>query len=270
MLGDLYQDLSEAARKKYALLQTPRFVEAFILDRTLTPAIETFGYRETTLIDPTCGSGHFLLGAFERLLELYEHHEPAVNERERVRRVLVADRRRRSEPVRHRDRALPAADRRAAGLRHRATERRAGLRDQRRHRRLAAAWPRDLPKSVQCRCQLDPDDPSHHHFATEDESVDRILGHQYHAVVGNPPYITVKDRALNDLYRQRYGSCHMKYSLVVPFIERFFELALRGQEASQAGFVGLIRSGGARRSGPDCCSSPTARATPPPAPTPTA
>ena len=38
-LGDLYQDLSEAARKRYALLQTPDFVEEFILDRTLTPAI---------------------------------------------------------------------------------------------------------------------------------------------------------------------------------------------------------------------------------------
>ena len=38
-LGDLYQDLSEAARKKYALLQTPEFVEEFILDRTLNPAV---------------------------------------------------------------------------------------------------------------------------------------------------------------------------------------------------------------------------------------
>jgi hypothetical protein len=32
-LGDLYQDLSEAAQKKYALLQTPEFVEEY-LDRT--------------------------------------------------------------------------------------------------------------------------------------------------------------------------------------------------------------------------------------------
>ena len=39
-LGDLYQDLSETARKRYALLQTPDFVESFILDRTQTPAIE--------------------------------------------------------------------------------------------------------------------------------------------------------------------------------------------------------------------------------------
>ena len=55
-LGDLYQDLSEAARKKYALLQTPEFVEEFILDRTLTPAIAEFGFREVRLIDPACFS----------------------------------------------------------------------------------------------------------------------------------------------------------------------------------------------------------------------
>ena len=45
-LGDLYQDLSETARKKYALLQTPEFVEEFILDRTLDPAIEEFGLEK--------------------------------------------------------------------------------------------------------------------------------------------------------------------------------------------------------------------------------
>jgi hypothetical protein len=59
-LGDLYQDLSEEARKRYALLQTPEFVEAWILDRTLEPAIREFGHERATMIDPACGSGHFL------------------------------------------------------------------------------------------------------------------------------------------------------------------------------------------------------------------
>ena len=45
-LGDLYQDLSEEARKRYALLQTPEFVETWILDRTLEPAIREFGYEQ--------------------------------------------------------------------------------------------------------------------------------------------------------------------------------------------------------------------------------
>src|SRR5262244_883028 len=87
-LGDLYQDLSEAARKKYALLQTPEFVEEFILDRTLTPAITEFGLGEVRLIDPACGSGHFLLGAFHRLLHEWQKREPAVNLRELAQRAL--------------------------------------------------------------------------------------------------------------------------------------------------------------------------------------
>ena len=58
-------------RKKYALLQTPEFVEEFILDRTLTPALDEFGLETVRLIDPTCGSGHFLLGAFRRLFDLW-------------------------------------------------------------------------------------------------------------------------------------------------------------------------------------------------------
>ncbi len=67
-LGDLYQDLSAHARTTYALLQTPEFVEEFILDRTFEPAVREFGLPATSVIDPTCGSGHFLLGAFDRLI----------------------------------------------------------------------------------------------------------------------------------------------------------------------------------------------------------
>lgn len=76
-LGDLYQDLSSHARSTYALLQTPEFVEEFILDRTFEPAVKEFGLAETSVIDPTCGSGHFLLGAFERLLAKWREREPA-------------------------------------------------------------------------------------------------------------------------------------------------------------------------------------------------
>lgn len=50
-LGDLYQDLSEHAKKTYALLQTPVFVEEFILDQTLTPAVTEFGLAGLKLID---------------------------------------------------------------------------------------------------------------------------------------------------------------------------------------------------------------------------
>ena len=48
-------------------------------------------------------------------------------------------------------------------------------------------------------------------------------------MVGNPPYITVKDKRLNDAYREMYPDvCSGKYALSVPFAQRFFELAKRG------------------------------------------
>ena len=126
-LGDLYQDLSEEARKKYALLQTPVFVEEFILDRTLDPAIEEFGLAkmgyETRLlpdgrlhpddrfkmIDPACGSGHFLLGSFARLVDRWRKKEPGA----KVVGARAAGARRRArrgpEPLCDRDRPVPAA-----------------------------------------------------------------------------------------------------------------------------------------------------------------
>jgi hypothetical protein len=80
-LGDLYQDLDAEVRKRFALLQTPVFVEKYILDHTLTPALVEFDPAKLRaagdafrLIDPTCGSGHFLIGAFHRLTDYWQAH----------------------------------------------------------------------------------------------------------------------------------------------------------------------------------------------------
>ncbi|MFI7172581.1 BREX-2 system adenine-specific DNA-methyltransferase PglX, partial [Rhodococcoides fascians] len=89
-LGDLYQDLSEFAKKKYALLQTPEFVEEFILDQTLTPALKDRPLEGFKLIDPTCGSGHFLLGAFARLTERWHQEAPGLELRTRVDNALAS------------------------------------------------------------------------------------------------------------------------------------------------------------------------------------
>lgn len=243
-LGDLYQDLSAAAKKRYALLQTPEFVQDFILDRTLTPAIDTFGYRVVRLIDPTCGSGHFLLGAFSRLFALWVRHEPGRNAADLAQKALDAIHGVDLNPfaveiARFRlliaaldasgvTRLADAPDFRfnlAVGdsLLHGA---RFGLRASEGMFEDAAAY---------------ADTPLAHAYAVEDAAMlNRILGRQYHAVVGNPPYITVKDAALNAAYRRRYASCHMKYSLGVPFTERFFDLALTGTDRQPAGYVGLI------------------------------
>lgn len=63
-------------------------------------------------------------------------------------------------------------------------------------------------------------------------------------VVGNPPYITVKDKMLNSLYRDLYKSCAGPYALSVPFAERFFQLAKNSSVPgnSTRGYVGQITS----------------------------
>ncbi|MGW5881482.1 BREX-2 system adenine-specific DNA-methyltransferase PglX [Streptomyces koyangensis] len=246
-LGDLYQDLSEAARKTYALLQTPEFVEEFILDRTMTPAVREFGFEELKMIDPTCGSGHFVLGAFRRLVRLWAEERPEVGSYERVRAALESVHGVDLNPFAvavARFRLLVAAMA-ASGL-----------------RTFEAAqeyeWPIQLAvgdslikdRQLELDLTLGFDDEEKvgdplaaFSYATEDvqEYPGVLQEGQYHVVVGNPPYITVKDKKLNQLYRELYDACAGTYALSVPFAQRFFELAKRGGDDGQGyGMVGQI------------------------------
>ncbi|MDE3723537.1 BREX-2 system adenine-specific DNA-methyltransferase PglX [Nocardiopsis sp. N85] len=243
-LGDLYQDLSENARKTYALLQTPEFVEEFILDRTMNPAVREFGYRELKMIDPTCGSGHFVLGAFRRLVRLWAEGQPGMDAHERVRAALDSVHGVDINPFAvaiARFRLLVAAMA-AANIR---TFAEAGRYD----------WPIHLAvgdsliKARQLELDFETEGPgdslTSFAYATEDihEHKEILKPGRYHVVVGNPPYITVKDKNLNSLYREIYESCSREYALSVPFAERFFELARRGDSSGlRCGIVGQITS----------------------------
>src|SRR5699024_6825767 len=66
----------------------PEFVEEFILDQTLTPALRERPLEGFKLIDPTCGSGHFLLGAFYRFNKLWGEQAPNMDVHERVQMAL--------------------------------------------------------------------------------------------------------------------------------------------------------------------------------------
>lgn len=238
-LGDLYQDLDDGVREQFALLQTPDFVERFILDRTLEPAIREYGVDHTDIIDPTCGSGHFLLGAFTRICEHLRHAHPGLHDRELARDTLahiygvdinpyaVSIARFRltlqfletgnyiqllgaPAPVLH----VIVADSLFYGF---------------------AGGQGDLGE------RPDQDSEPWHGagFSLEDpEEARKILVERtYAAVVGNPPYIAVKDPVLREVYRKKYTSAAGLYALSAPFLERFFQLAKRG-----GGYVGQITS----------------------------
>lgn len=235
-LGDLYQDLNEEVRERFALLQTPDFVEEFILDRTLEPALEKFGLERTELIDPTCGSGHFLLGAFGRLVERRLREEPGLDAVEAATKALDA--------VYGVD-VNPYAVMIARFRLTLAWLERAGF------TRLEGA-PRVEPNvvvadsllfnmQVEQRSLVELEGVSvsawelDAYRLEDDAGAKRVLGKTYAAVVGNPPYITVKDAVLRERYRAMYKrSAAGKYSIAAPFTERFFQLARAG------GRVGMI------------------------------
>lgn len=240
-LGDLYQDLSESVRKRYALLQTPEFVESFILDYTLEKAKETFGLEGLRLIDPTCGSGHFLLTTFERVFNDWLKREPTTNTRVLAQRALDVVHGVDINPYaiaicRFR---LFIAAMKAAG-----STRISNAPDF--HFNLACGDSLLHGKRFEWQGQglqsdLINEDPIKHVLEVEDkEKLLKILGQQYHVVVGNPPYIIVSDKALNAAYRDRYLTCHRKYSLGAPFTERFFDLAIPAIDNKPAGFIGMI------------------------------
>jgi hypothetical protein len=241
-LGDLYQDLDEGVREQFALLQTPDFIESFILDRTLEPAITEYGLDHADVIDPTCGSGHFLLGAFARLYAHLRREKPGLHDRELA-----------SEALNH----VYGVDINPYAVsiaRFRLTlqflvvcsyDRLLGAPAPPLHVIVAdslyygfAGGQGDLGE----RPTKSPEQTATWYgssFSLEDPDEARhiLVEKSYAAVVGNPPYITVKDPALREFYRKKYTAAAGKYALSAPFMERFFQLAKKG-----GGYVGQITS----------------------------
>lgn len=264
-LGDLYQDLSEAARKRYALLQTPDFVEKFLLDRTLEPAIDEFAAEfkagSFKMIDPACGSGHLVIGSFKRIFDRLLRAEPAASRRELVIRSLTCVHGIDINPFAAaiaRFRLLLAAMQ-AADIKRLADAPAFALQIACGDSLLHATMIKDAPatqtglvmggldeaaaptkkarggKAAKAKAAAE-DEACDHVYATENlEVLQRLLApRQYNVVLANPPYITPKDRVLNDRYRKRFPTCHMKYSLAAPFMEQLFRLTAMG------GFTGQL------------------------------
>jgi hypothetical protein len=264
-LGDLYQDLSEAARKRYALLQTPDFVEKFLLDRTLEPALDEFAteFKAGTfkMIDPACGSGHLVIGSFKRIFERLLRAEPAASRHELVIRSLACVHGIDINPFAAaiaRFRLLLAAMQ-AADIRRLADAPAFALQIACGDSLLHATMIKDAPatQSGLAMAGLDEaaaptkkgrggkaakpkadaqDEACNHVYAAENLDVlRRLLARgQYHAVVANPPYIRPQDKVLTERYKKRFAYCFKKYVLTVPFMEQIFKLGVPG------GFTGQI------------------------------
>ncbi len=242
-LGDLYQDLSDHAKSTYALLQTPEFVEEFILDQTLTPALKERPLEGFRLIDPTCGSGHFLLGAFHRFFALWQAKEPGLEPRTLVNKALGSVYGVDLNPFAvaiSRFRLLVAAiqasgDVTLIDLPEFSINVVAG------DSLLHGVSQRILTPAGDV--ELDEDMETDFAYSTEDLQLFRkflVSGH-YDVVVGNPPYIEVRDRAVKARYKTAYPRLSGSHMFPVLFMQRFFELA---RQDPRPGWIGQITSNG--------------------------
>lgn len=245
-LGDMYEEMSIHAQKKWALKQTPEFVEEFILQRTMVPALAERPLEGFTMIDPTCGSGHFLIGAYELLLDRWAREAPARDEAWRAVEASKAIHGVDINPfaVSISKFRLMVRFMRAAGANR--------LNEQLPEPKFTVLSGDSLywgPGE-----ELGGEDnlaygEERKATSTEDpEMLKEVLAPgMYDAVVGNPPYITVRDKALNTFYRKRYAPyCKGTYAMTVPFMVVFFNLGNnaifpRGKKRG-AGWVGQITS----------------------------
>jgi hypothetical protein len=239
-LGDLYQDLSQHAKDTYALLQTPVFVEEFILDRTMEPALKERPLEGFLMIDPACGSGHFLLGAFTRLLDRWHKQAPGLDPQARVQKALDSINGVDLNPFAiaiARFRLLLAALQ-AAGL--------SSLEE-------APAFTVNLAVGDSLIHGPDPgvlpgmsDRSAFMPFTYRTEDAGLLLAlleeGRYDVVVGNPPYITARDKALKKAYKSKYSNiCSGQFHLTSPFMKLFFDLARTGENV---GWIGQIVDNG--------------------------
>ncbi|SDL43675.1 BREX-2 system adenine-specific DNA-methyltransferase PglX [Tessaracoccus oleiagri] len=234
-LGDLYQDLSDHAKKTYALLQTPEFVEEFILDRTLEPALNDRPLDGFKLIDPACGSGHFLLGAFRRLLARWQAEAPALGRRDQVQNALDAVWGVDINPFAAAIAVFRLTVAALKAIGHSSLETAPGFKI---HVLAGDSLWFSRVKEGLFQTQ------SEFAYSTEHREglIEALSSGQYDAVVANPPYITVKDKALSTSYRERFAYLKGQYQLTAPFMELLFRLARRGAAETKPGWVGQITS----------------------------
>jgi len=218
-----------------ALLQTPVFrggVHPRPHARAGADGPPLEGFR---MIDPTCGSGHFLLGAFDRPAGPVAPARAGDELQARVQTALDAIHGVDLNPFAW-DRAVPAYGGGAAGVRPAVAGKRAGVSVPPRGWRLAAtrcgaaAWALTVGTIRSTR---------RYRLRVYDRGLTALRAIRKSGAMtlwSEPAYITVKEPGVEQAYR-RYSTCSASNAMTVPFMQRFFNLRVQAPGINPAGWV---------------------------------
>jgi type I restriction-modification system DNA methylase subunit len=263
----IYIDKNHKAKVEYkpevkkagGVYYTPEYIVSYIVKNTVGQQLNEktlTGMKNFRILDPACGSGSFLINAYQYLLDWYKKQyskEPDKYKKQCVKinnidgieyKLTIAERKRiLTSHIYGVDIDRQAVEVTKLSLLLKALE---GLNEHEIQEELFAerALP-DLSKSIKCGNSLisndfylqtdleltDDEKTKVNCFNWEDEFKDIFKAGGFDVVIGNPPYVNAK--TLVELYKEernylsvstKYNCLHQKWDLYIAFIEKSIQL----------------------------------------------
>lgn len=223
-------------RRAHGIYYTPRFVTDYIVKETVGRFLEERSHNEILnikILDPACGSGSFLIRAYDELLNYHAYRGgKSVTELDQYERLPIL-----IKNVFGVDLDMQAVEIARLNLLLRSLARREilpSLADNiRQGNSLISGTEQALTK------YFDNNWQEKKPFNWEQEFRDIIVGGAFDVIIGNPPYVKIQTlpRDEADYYREFYQSAFGSFDIYILFLEQAIKLLKPG------GRLGFITSG---------------------------
>ena len=219
-------------RKEHGIYYTPKFVTNYIVKETVGRFLEERSHNEILnikILDPACGSGSFLIRAYDELLSYhaYQRGKP-VSELDQWERLPIL-----TNNIFGVDLDIQAIEIAQLNLLLRSLARREtlpSLADNiRQGNSLISGTEEELKE------YFGDDWEEKKHFNWEQEFKDIMAQGGFDIVIGNPPYLGFHGfKEDKDYFRNAYETCQGRFDIYLPFVERGIKLLRDG------GLLGFI------------------------------
>ncbi len=212
------QSDSPHLRKSSGIYYTPPPIVAYIVAQSVSPTLDTRSPAEPlTILDPACGAGVFLTGAYHALYAWYRHHY--------ARPLTLAER---TQLVHNHLYGVDIDPRAVNATRHALVQAVVQGEDD--------AVPADFGHNIRCGNALlgadFPADATHTPFDWNTAFPTIVSGGGFGVVIGNPPWVFTRNVAFDPDIKHylaaHYASAHGKINLCALFVERGLSLLRPG------------------------------------------